>query len=72
MRPTWNNVTQQPNEFIKTFQNWRDEIYNYEQSVTELPKEMKMTLIIRLDDTKHTRRHQITHADELQAIYSRL
>eukprot|EP00971_Amphidinium_carterae_P010078 198556-Amphidinium_carterae.1 len=23
-------------------------------------------------DTEHRRRHQITHADELQAIYSRL
>eukprot|EP00971_Amphidinium_carterae_P277940 5517249-Amphidinium_carterae.1 len=30
MKPTWNSVTQQPNEFIKTFQTWRDEIYNYE------------------------------------------
>eukprot|EP00971_Amphidinium_carterae_P104998 2079048-Amphidinium_carterae.1 len=47
MKPTWNNVTQQPNEFIKTFQTWRDEIYNYEQSVTDLPGEMKMTLLIQ-------------------------
>eukprot|EP00971_Amphidinium_carterae_P016748 330348-Amphidinium_carterae.1 len=48
MKPTWNNVTQQPNEFIKTlFQTWRDEIYNYEQSVTHLPGEMKMTLLIQ-------------------------
>eukprot|EP00971_Amphidinium_carterae_P206468 4097055-Amphidinium_carterae.1 len=31
------NSTQSPTDFIKTFQNWRDEIYNYEQSVTELP-----------------------------------
>eukprot|EP00971_Amphidinium_carterae_P097616 1931781-Amphidinium_carterae.1 len=37
MKPVWNNTTQPPNEFIKTFQNWRDEIYNYEQSVSELP-----------------------------------
>eukprot|EP00971_Amphidinium_carterae_P083217 1646863-Amphidinium_carterae.1 len=28
MKPAWNNTTQSPNEFIKTFQNWRDEIYN--------------------------------------------
>eukprot|EP00971_Amphidinium_carterae_P345485 6486472-Amphidinium_carterae.1 len=47
MKPTWNNVNQQPNEFIKTFQHWRDEIYNYEQSVAELPSEMKMTLLIQ-------------------------
>eukprot|EP00971_Amphidinium_carterae_P134590 2667491-Amphidinium_carterae.1 len=47
MTPTWNNVNQQPSEFIKTFQTWRDEIYNYEQSVTQLPQEMKMTLLIQ-------------------------
>eukprot|EP00971_Amphidinium_carterae_P349790 6491226-Amphidinium_carterae.1 len=47
MKPTWNNSTQSPTEFIKTFQNWRDEIYNYEQSVTELPTSMKMTLLIQ-------------------------
>eukprot|EP00971_Amphidinium_carterae_P049491 975006-Amphidinium_carterae.2 len=47
MKPTWNNVNQQPNEFIKTFQHWRDEIYNYEQSIAELPSEMKMTLLIQ-------------------------
>eukprot|EP00971_Amphidinium_carterae_P158937 3151476-Amphidinium_carterae.1 len=47
MKPTWNNTTQSPNEFIKTFQMWRDEIYNYEQSVSELPPSMKMTLLIQ-------------------------
>eukprot|EP00971_Amphidinium_carterae_P204191 4051957-Amphidinium_carterae.1 len=47
MKATWNNTTQPPNEFIKTFQNWRDEIYNYEQSAAELPSEMKMTLLIQ-------------------------
>eukprot|EP00971_Amphidinium_carterae_P024473 482456-Amphidinium_carterae.1 len=47
MTPTWNNVNQQPSEFIKTFQTWRDEIYNYEQSVTELPQEIKMTLLVQ-------------------------
>eukprot|EP00971_Amphidinium_carterae_P165743 3285382-Amphidinium_carterae.1 len=47
MQPKWNNVTQPPSEFIKTFQTWRDEIHNYEQSVTELPQEMKMTLLIQ-------------------------
>eukprot|EP00971_Amphidinium_carterae_P246277 4891546-Amphidinium_carterae.1 len=29
-RITWNKATQTPTELIKTFQNWRDEIYNYE------------------------------------------
>eukprot|EP00971_Amphidinium_carterae_P096447 1908576-Amphidinium_carterae.1 len=47
MKPMWNNTTQPPNEFIKTFQNWRGEIYNYEQSVSELPSSMKMTLLIQ-------------------------
>eukprot|EP00971_Amphidinium_carterae_P318278 6326517-Amphidinium_carterae.2 len=61
MNPTWNNVTQQPNDFIKTFQHWRDEIYNYEQTVTDLPSEMKMTYT----DTTNQRRHTITHADDV-------
>eukprot|EP00971_Amphidinium_carterae_P022358 440878-Amphidinium_carterae.1 len=47
MKPTWNNTTQPPNEFIKMFQNWRDEIYNYEQAIAELPSSMKMTLLIQ-------------------------
>eukprot|EP00971_Amphidinium_carterae_P115145 2280508-Amphidinium_carterae.1 len=47
MKPAWNNTTQPPNEFIKMFQNWRDEIYNYEQSIAELPQNMKMTLLIQ-------------------------
>eukprot|EP00971_Amphidinium_carterae_P110143 2181921-Amphidinium_carterae.3 len=45
MKPTWNNTTQSPTDFIKTFQNWRDEIY--EQSVANLPSAMKMTLLIQ-------------------------
>eukprot|EP00971_Amphidinium_carterae_P147633 2926253-Amphidinium_carterae.1 len=32
MKPTWNNNTQQPSEFIRQFQNWRDEIFNYESN----------------------------------------
>eukprot|EP00971_Amphidinium_carterae_P262189 5200790-Amphidinium_carterae.1 len=32
MRPTWSNLQQPPGEFIKNFQNWRDEIFNYENS----------------------------------------
>eukprot|EP00971_Amphidinium_carterae_P213571 4238474-Amphidinium_carterae.1 len=47
MKPTWNNSTQPPTEFIKTFRNWRDEIYNYEQALAELPSVMKMTLLIQ-------------------------
>eukprot|EP00971_Amphidinium_carterae_P284611 5650764-Amphidinium_carterae.1 len=47
MKPTWNNVNQQSNVFIKTSQTWRDEIYNYEQTVTDLPREMQMTLLIQ-------------------------
>eukprot|EP00971_Amphidinium_carterae_P242620 4817293-Amphidinium_carterae.1 len=31
MRPTWNNIQQPPGEFIKNFQNWRDEIMQYIQ-----------------------------------------
>eukprot|EP00971_Amphidinium_carterae_P040042 785968-Amphidinium_carterae.1 len=60
MKPTWNNSTQSPIEFIKTFQNWRDEIYTYEQSVTELPTSMKMTLLIQ---NIHGR-HQVMVTDE--------
>eukprot|EP00971_Amphidinium_carterae_P241548 4796186-Amphidinium_carterae.1 len=30
MKPTWNNITQSPTDIIKAFQNWRDEIFNYE------------------------------------------
>eukprot|EP00971_Amphidinium_carterae_P166776 3304779-Amphidinium_carterae.1 len=33
-------------EFIKTFQNKRDEIFNYEQAVSEIGSTMKMTLLI--------------------------
>eukprot|EP00971_Amphidinium_carterae_P202402 4016027-Amphidinium_carterae.1 len=36
MRPTWNNLQQPPGEFIKNFQNWRDEIFNYENTVSEI------------------------------------
>eukprot|EP00971_Amphidinium_carterae_P067191 1330143-Amphidinium_carterae.1 len=46
MKPTWNNTTQTPTEFIKTFQNWRDEIFNYETAVSEIASTMKMTLLI--------------------------
>eukprot|EP00971_Amphidinium_carterae_P348727 6490644-Amphidinium_carterae.2 len=46
MKATWNNVQQQqqPGDFIKIFQNWRDEIYNYENSVSET---MKMALLMQ-------------------------
>eukprot|EP00971_Amphidinium_carterae_P350923 6491808-Amphidinium_carterae.4 len=47
MKPTRNNTTQSPTEFIKTFQNWRDEIFNYEQAVSEIGSTMKMTLLIQ-------------------------
>eukprot|EP00971_Amphidinium_carterae_P062467 1236272-Amphidinium_carterae.1 len=53
---TWNtfknhesNVAQQqPGDFIKNFQNWRDEIYNYENSATEIDSSMKIALLLRL------------------------
>eukprot|EP00971_Amphidinium_carterae_P293294 5823247-Amphidinium_carterae.1 len=47
MKPTWNNTTQSSTDFIKTFQNWRDEIFNYEQAVSEIASTMKMTLLIQ-------------------------
>eukprot|EP00971_Amphidinium_carterae_P115656 2290977-Amphidinium_carterae.1 len=46
MKPNWNNTTQSPTEFIETFQNWRDEIFNYETAVSEIASTMKMTLLI--------------------------
>eukprot|EP00971_Amphidinium_carterae_P296960 5899481-Amphidinium_carterae.1 len=45
MKPTWNNAQQQPREFIKNFQNWRDEIYNYESSISEIDSTMKIALL---------------------------
>eukprot|EP00971_Amphidinium_carterae_P330572 6463683-Amphidinium_carterae.1 len=30
MNPTWNNATQQPNGFVRQFNQWTDEIFNYE------------------------------------------
>eukprot|EP00971_Amphidinium_carterae_P092754 1836725-Amphidinium_carterae.2 len=48
MKPTWNNATQQPSEFIRQFQNWRDEIYNYESTVrSEIAPSMKMALLLQ-------------------------
>eukprot|EP00971_Amphidinium_carterae_P304041 6042083-Amphidinium_carterae.1 len=47
MNPTWNNAQQQPGDFIKNFQNWRDEIYNYENSATEIDSSMKLALLLR-------------------------
>eukprot|EP00971_Amphidinium_carterae_P298491 5930672-Amphidinium_carterae.1 len=40
MKPTWNNVTQSPSEFIRHFQNWRDEIFNYENTVQTLTQNL--------------------------------
>eukprot|EP00971_Amphidinium_carterae_P156228 3097443-Amphidinium_carterae.1 len=70
MKPTWNNTTQTPSEFIKTFQNWRDEIDNYEQSVAELPSQMKMTLLIQniqgdiKSQEKERRKERITQREK--------
>eukprot|EP00971_Amphidinium_carterae_P264080 5239000-Amphidinium_carterae.1 len=47
MRPTWNNIQQPPGEFIKKLQNWRDEIFNYENSVSEIASSMKMALLMQ-------------------------
>eukprot|EP00971_Amphidinium_carterae_P199168 3952794-Amphidinium_carterae.1 len=48
MRPTWNNVTQAPGEFIRQFQNWRDEIFNYDSTVqSEIAVFMKMALLMQ-------------------------
>eukprot|EP00971_Amphidinium_carterae_P148893 2951846-Amphidinium_carterae.2 len=47
MKPTWNNVTQSPSGFIRHFQNWRGEIFNYENSAqTEIATSMKMALLM--------------------------
>eukprot|EP00971_Amphidinium_carterae_P110441 2187902-Amphidinium_carterae.3 len=48
MKPTWNNVSQAPGEFIRQFQNWRDEIFNYKTTVsTEIAPSMKMALLMQ-------------------------
>eukprot|EP00971_Amphidinium_carterae_P116828 2313869-Amphidinium_carterae.2 len=47
MRPTWNNLQQPPTEFIKNLQSWRDEIFNYENSVSEIASAMKMALLMQ-------------------------
>eukprot|EP00971_Amphidinium_carterae_P088283 1746423-Amphidinium_carterae.1 len=48
MKPPWDNVTQQPSEFIRQFQNWRDEIFNHESTVqTEIATSMKMALLMQ-------------------------
>eukprot|EP00971_Amphidinium_carterae_P082389 1628850-Amphidinium_carterae.1 len=47
MRPTWNNIQQPAGELIKNFQNWRDEIFNYENSVSEIASTMKMALLMQ-------------------------
>eukprot|EP00971_Amphidinium_carterae_P023112 456056-Amphidinium_carterae.1 len=48
MRPTWNNVTQAPGEFIRQLQSWRDEIFNYETTVqSEIAVSMKMALLMQ-------------------------
>eukprot|EP00971_Amphidinium_carterae_P020454 402951-Amphidinium_carterae.4 len=55
MKPTWSNTTQQPSEFTRQFQNWRDEIYNYESTVrSETASSMKMDLLLQhiQDDIK--------------------
>eukprot|EP00971_Amphidinium_carterae_P015539 306747-Amphidinium_carterae.1 len=47
MRPTWNNIQQPSGKFIKNFQNWRDEIYNYDNTVSEIASTMKMALFMQ-------------------------
>eukprot|EP00971_Amphidinium_carterae_P230904 4581956-Amphidinium_carterae.2 len=48
MKPTWNNVTQQPSEIIRQFQNWRHEIFNYESTVqTDIATSMQMALLMQ-------------------------
>eukprot|EP00971_Amphidinium_carterae_P034774 684572-Amphidinium_carterae.1 len=48
MKPTWNNVSQAPGEFIRQFQYWRDEIYNYENKVsTEIAPSMRMAVLMQ-------------------------
>eukprot|EP00971_Amphidinium_carterae_P185240 3678456-Amphidinium_carterae.2 len=38
MNPTWNNETQQPNDFVRQCNQWRDEIFNYDyiEKITRL------------------------------------
>eukprot|EP00971_Amphidinium_carterae_P154837 3070202-Amphidinium_carterae.1 len=44
---TWNNATQQPNYFVRQFKQWRDEIYNYEETTgTTFSDAFKTTMFI--------------------------
>eukprot|EP00971_Amphidinium_carterae_P050242 990069-Amphidinium_carterae.2 len=47
-RPGSLHTTEQLSEFIRQFQNWRDEIYNYESSTvrSEIAPSMKMALLL--------------------------
>eukprot|EP00971_Amphidinium_carterae_P232711 4618280-Amphidinium_carterae.1 len=47
MRPTWNSLQHSPSEFVMNFQNWRDEIFNYENTVSEIASSMKMALLMQ-------------------------
>eukprot|EP00971_Amphidinium_carterae_P020064 395380-Amphidinium_carterae.1 len=48
LKPTWNNTTQQPSQFMRQFQNWRDEIYNNKNSTnSDIPQSMKMAMLLQ-------------------------
>eukprot|EP00971_Amphidinium_carterae_P182175 3615325-Amphidinium_carterae.2 len=56
MKTTWNNTTQQPSVFIRLFQNWHDEIYNYENATqAEISQSMEWHYYY-----KHPRRHKVS------------
>eukprot|EP00971_Amphidinium_carterae_P345958 6487169-Amphidinium_carterae.1 len=46
-KPTWNNATQSPSEFIRHFSNWRDDIYNYENTVSEIAATIKLATLLQ-------------------------
>eukprot|EP00971_Amphidinium_carterae_P276935 5496212-Amphidinium_carterae.1 len=47
VNPMWNNVTQQPNDFVRLFNHWKDEISNYEDTAhTHLDDAIKTSMFL--------------------------
>eukprot|EP00971_Amphidinium_carterae_P288015 5717349-Amphidinium_carterae.2 len=47
MIPTWNNLTQQTNEFVRQFKDWRDEIANYKNTMsTTVADAIKTSMLV--------------------------
>eukprot|EP00971_Amphidinium_carterae_P088479 1750606-Amphidinium_carterae.3 len=43
----WNNNTQQPNEFVRQVNHWRDEIANYEENTsTTIADAIKTSMLV--------------------------